>query len=66
MTTYEWQHKDKTWHLNVHMNEWQHKDKTWLHRLHMNDNIRIKHDYIWMTTYTDKTWLHMNYIGMTT
>ena len=31
MTTYEWQHKDKTW-------------------LHMNDNIRIKHDYIGMTT----------------
>ena len=31
MTTYEWQHKDKTW-------------------LHMNYNIRIKHDYIGMTT----------------
>ena len=31
MTTYELQHKDKTW-------------------LHMNDDIRIKHDYIWMTT----------------
>ena len=31
MTTYELQHKDKTW-------------------LHMNDSIRIKHDYIGMTT----------------
>ena len=43
MITYEWQHKDKT--LTTY--ELQHKDKTWLHR---NHNIRIKHDYIWMTT----------------
>ena len=59
MTTYELQHKDKTWlhrnhnirikhdYMNDNIMNDKHKDKKWLHR---NHNIRIKHDYIGITT----------------
>ena len=46
MTTYEWQHKDKTWlHMNYNI-----RIKHGMTTTYRNDNIRIKHDYIVMTT----------------